>query len=489
MHLTFPTSRIGCFLPGPLTGYTETNTPAGLLLAGRFWNERTLPVSTLVTECVAACWRCARLLTKQTTGVSRGRVRFKGVRRVQTVMVIPSYWGRERAQGWRPGDAVYDHPTPLDGEGTLQRTLESLRVLRCRDFRVVVLAVPTNDEIAAAVEQRVGAIVYKAAAEQDVPMSVFGPSQLARVHEEIERRGLGYLKDLLRLRGYANVRNLCIFVPHVLGADTAVLIDDDEVFEDPDFMDKALEAVGRTLGGEPVYAVAGYYRQPDGGFLVPEPAEAWARAWGQIEAMNQAFKAYIGRPPRYKVTPFAFGGNLVLHRALFTRVPFDPGVPRGEDIDYVINARIFGFTVFLDRTLAIRHRPPPKTHPAWRRLREDVLRFVYEREKIRRQTGLPGTVRVRAEDFDPYPGAFLKDDLELRAERAARALAEAYRQRGDPEGAREALRTLELMRAALENPGDPFAGIVRLQQRWAELMGTLSRPELQRGLAQALARA
>uniref|UniRef100_UPI00257CA660 hypothetical protein n=1 Tax=Oceanithermus sp. TaxID=2268145 RepID=UPI00257CA660 len=312
----------------------------------------------------------------------------------KVALVIPSYWSRPRPEVWRPGDAVYDHPTPLDAEGTLHRTLESLRVLPRRDFRLVVLAVPTSDEIAPAVERRVETIVREAAAWLGVPWSVFGPSRLARVHAELERRGLGHLKDLLRLRGYANVRNLCVFVPHVLRADTVVLIDDDEIFEDPDFMDKALEAVGRTLGGESVYAVAGYYRQPDGGFLVPELAEAWARAWGQVEAMNRAFKAYIGRPPRYKVTPFAFGGNLVLHRALFTRVPFDPGVPRGEDIDYVINARIFGSKVFLDRTLAIRHRPPPKTHPAWRRLREDVLRFVYEREKIRRQTGLPGTVRV-----------------------------------------------------------------------------------------------
>lgn len=70
----------------------------------------------------------------------------------------------------------------------------------------------------------------------------------------------------------------------------------------------------------------------------------------------------------------------------------------------------------------------------------------------------------------------MKDDLELRAERAARALAEAYRRQGDPEGAREALRTLELMRAALDDPGDPFAGLVQLQQRWAELMGAFASP-------------
>ncbi len=404
----------------------------------------------------------------------------------KVTLVIPSYWSRPRPEVWRPGDAVYDHPTPLDAEGTLLRTLESLNVLARRDFEVVVLAVPTAAEIAPAVEARVGAIVRRAAATLDLPLHTFGPSHLKRLRRFLEGAGMGRLNDLISLRGYANVRNLCVLVPHLRGRDAAVLIDDDEVFEDPAFLDKALEVLGRRIDGTPVYAVAGYYRQPDGGFLVPEPTEAWARAWGQIERMNAAFEAFIGRPPRYKVTPFAFGGNLVLHRELFTRVPFDPGVRRGEDIDYVINARIFGFKVFLDRTLAVRHLPPPKTHPAWRRLREDVLRFVYEREKIRGQTDRPGTVRVRAEDFDPYPGAFLKDDLELKAEQAARALAEAYRREGDPEGAREALRTLELMRAALEDAGDPFGDLVRLQRRWAGLMEALARPELRRGLAPVL---
>ncbi|WP_456444939.1 hypothetical protein [Oceanithermus sp.] len=406
----------------------------------------------------------------------------------KVALVIPSYWSRPRPAVWQPGDAVYDHPTPLDAQGTLLRTLESLNVLARRDFEVIVLAVPTAAEITAAVEARVNAIVRRAATALDLPMYTFGPSQLQQVRRTLERAGLGPFNDLLRLRGYANVRNLCVFVPHLLGSDVAVLIDDDEVFEDPAFLDKALEVLGHRIDGTPVYAVAGHYRPPEGGYRIPEPREPWERAWGQVEHMNAAFEAFIGRPPRYKVTPFAFGGNLVLHRELFTRVPFDPGVRRGEDIDYVINARIFGFKVFLDRTLAVRHLPPPKTHPAWRRLREDVLRFVYEREKIRGQTGRPGTVRVRPEDFDPYPGAFLKDDLELKAERAARALAEAYRREGDPEGAREALRTLERMRAALEDPGDPFGDLVRLQRRWVRLLAAVERPGLRRALAQAITR-
>jgi len=48
---------------------------------------------------------------------------------MRKVVLIPTYWSRKKADGWREGDAVYDHPTPLDEEGTLARTLESMKLL------------------------------------------------------------------------------------------------------------------------------------------------------------------------------------------------------------------------------------------------------------------------------------------------------------------------------------------------------------------------
>ncbi len=385
-------------------------------------------------------------------------------------VVFPSYWARRKEEGWLPGDAVYDHPIPLDEEGTLLRALKSLEILESRDFEVVVLAIPTSEDIADAVEEKVKEIIREARREVAAPIHVFGSSHLRKIHAWLESAGGVGLRDLVRLRGYSHVRNLCILVPHILGSETAVLIDDDEVFEDPRFMDKALEVIGGTLNDEPVYAVAGYYLQPDGQYRVKKAFEPWMRHWDQVDRMNEAFDTFIGRPPRYKVTPFVFGGNMVIHRDLFTKVPFDPLVPRGEDIDYLINARMFGFKFFLDNTLAIKHLPPPKTHPAWRRLREDVFRFLFEREKIRRQRPLPGMMPVRPEDYDPYPGAFLKDDLESKVEGASRVLAEFYREKGDADGAEESLRTVALMREVLRDERNPFDDLLKLQARWERLM-------------------
>ena len=52
---------------------------------------------------------------------------------VKVTMAIPSYWARESAVGWKEGDAIYDHPTPLDREGTLLGAIRSVNILKDKD--------------------------------------------------------------------------------------------------------------------------------------------------------------------------------------------------------------------------------------------------------------------------------------------------------------------------------------------------------------------
>ena len=66
---------------------------------------------------------------------------------MKLTMVIPSYWTRERAEGGKEGDIVYDHPTPLDSEGTLLRAIESTGILKDKDFQLVIIAVANAEEI------------------------------------------------------------------------------------------------------------------------------------------------------------------------------------------------------------------------------------------------------------------------------------------------------------------------------------------------------
>jgi hypothetical protein len=156
---------------------------------------------------------------------------------MKTVMVIPTYWSRESAVGWQPGDAIYDHPTPLDEEGTLAKTLESLRILDNTDFSLVILACATAADIEAQVEHRVREITR--AADPPVETYVISHSHLHRFHEVLAQYAHEDLINVLSLRGYSNIRNMCLYVPYVMGAEIVIFIDDDEYFDDPLFVEKA----------------------------------------------------------------------------------------------------------------------------------------------------------------------------------------------------------------------------------------------------------
>ncbi len=389
---------------------------------------------------------------------------------MKVCMVIPSYWARESKDGWRAGDAVYDHPTPLDEDGTLLRALQSLDVLEDKDFQVVVIAAATAGDIEDRVEEKVAGIIDEASRTAGVDIKLFAPSHLGEIHGLLQSRGMDEYVPLLQLRGYSNIRNLCLFIAHALGSDLAVLIDDDEVFEDTQFIGKAKEFIGSVVGDSTAHAVAGYYLQSDGDNRTMKERSPWMEYWGQYKVMDEGFDRIIWTEPRLKETPFVFGGNMVIHRELFTVVPFDPDVPRGEDIDYLINARMFGFPFFLDNKLSIRHLPPPKSHPVWMQLREDIYRFIYERAKLEGQVEMEGMVRVAPEDLDPYPGRFLRSDLEEKIEGTCRLLSEEYLEQGDTAGSEEALRNIELARTDAVPKLDPFQRLCELQKRWQELM-------------------
>lgn len=402
---------------------------------------------------------------------------------MQVTMVIPSYWARKSRGGWKEGDATYDHPTPLDGEGTLKRALESIAKLEDKDFKVVVIAVATSEEIETQVERKVAGIIESVSSVAGVKVSLFGPSNLKKVHKLLMDEGKEEYIDLLQLKGYSNIRNLCVFIPHILGSDVAVLVDDDEVFEDPEFMSKAKEFIGKKIGGKRAVGIAGYYVQKDGGYHIKIPFRPWMKYWDQSERMNEAFDILMGTEPRLKETPLVFGGNMVIHKDLFTSVPFDPRVPRGEDIDFLINARMFGFTFFIDNQLSIKHLPPQKSHPTWLQVREDIHRFIYERAKIESQREVEGMTRVYPEDLDPYPGCFLKEDLMEKIEKSCKLLAEDYLTQGDTKGSEEALKNTAFAKNDAVPQHDPFQNLCDLQKRWKELMEYTNRMDLRSSMS------
>ena len=389
---------------------------------------------------------------------------------MRLAMVVPTYWGRRSSVGWQEGDLVFDHPTPLDGDDTLQRLLDSLSVLNDLDLRLAIVVVPTTPEVESEALERVEEIVERA--DPPVPTRLLTPGRMKAL-----KRAIGDDEDrfdaFYSLAGYAQVRNACLIAARLMVAEAAVLIDDDEVFEDAGFIGKVREGLARRHEGKPVLALAGYYLNPDGDYLLKKEEPTWGARWPKYATMDEGFSWFIGRAPRYKVVPFAFGGNYILHRDLYTSLPFDTRVTRGEDLDYLTMALMSGVPTVLDNELSIKHLAPPKSHPQWQQVRQDFIRFTYQRAKLSGDS--TELHKLRPEDFDPYPGLFLRDDLDERIAATTQALTDYYHSLGDVNAAEEAARNTEI--AAEADDPDAIDCFIRLRDLWREFMGRIGEIE------------
>ena len=392
---------------------------------------------------------------------------------MRTTLVIPTYWSRENNE-WHEGDAVYDHPTPINGNDTLGRTLESMKDLDNKKFKLVIPICPTCKDVEEESERRVREIIKNVGL--NIETYIFTAENLRRIQKILIEQGISEAdSNLLDIHGYSNVRNICLYVSHILSAEVTILIDDDEIFENSKFVDMAKEYIGKRIYGKSVYGVAGYYLNKYDEFYDDVTMVPWMTYWDRFGSKTKAFDKIISCDPRIKMTPFAFGGLMVIHKNLYKTVAFDPDVTRGEDIDYLINSKMFGFDFFLDNKLNIKHLPPKKNHPIWKRLREDVYRFLYEQAKIRSQYEVNNMTMVKANNFAPYPGDFLTDELEDKIFKTNILLALEYLADGDVEGCRESIKNIYLSKFDAVPTDDPFTAYRRVQRTWVKIIEMTSK--------------
>jgi hypothetical protein len=391
-------------------------------------------------------------------------------------LAIPTYWGPDGGADPDTGD-MYDHPTPLKSAGTLRRTLDSLAPLVGPGVRVAVVAAATHPGVASAVELRVRQVIEDP--PLPYPVTFFSTSHLEALRTLVAGRGQPSLTELLSLKGYGAIRNLTLILANLWDAGVLVSLDDDEVVEDPDFLDRLTEDLKILSLNEKIVGLAGVYVDAAGNLLAPEPDTPWARFWPKIKKMNDTWRELLEKNKTTPLprTPMALGGNMVIPQALYRLVPFDPRIPRGEDVDYVMNARLFGISFFLDPELRVLHLPPAKPHPRWRRLRQDVLRFAYARRKLRGQQARPGLAPLTPEELMPYPGAFLTEALEELVVRSHTLLALEYLAGGDGEGARQTLENITRFYRESEAPDNAWLNYLELAGRWQGLQAWLAQPE------------
>ena len=388
-------------------------------------------------------------------------------------IVFPMFWGRKKEKVVKDGDYFYDHPTALDDEGTIPPLFESMSVLKDREFDVIAVAGANHPSKADKVEKQANKLLNKYAGKAKVKLHYFSYSNLARLHDYLRELGKEDLIETISLVGYSPLRNACLVAAHILGKEIAVSIDDDCLFIEPDYVGRIKSKVLSDFEGKPIRAYCGPYITAKDTIYLDIPTAPHAVYWNVIEVMNESFRKYIVESPGMMESPFAIMGNIAVHRDFFSRVPLDPPMQRGEDMDWVMNAHICGERFIMDKYLVIKHDPPPRPYPTWRPLREDIYRFRYQQAKIANSKDGDGYHAVQRERYLPYPGTFFQDDFITRVTHACTILAGDYMAKKEPENAREALNNIHHAYYLAKPKTDPFQSFIAFQKKWEEMMGII----------------
>ncbi len=385
------------------------------------------------------------------------------------VIVIPTFVSARRRKDGGSILTTYDHMTPISQPGELGRCLKSLQKVRgIGQIVVLVASEPTIENQAA---EKVQATVSQF---PGLNVVVVGAPELALIQQRMEQLGLGKLAKEVGLSGYGAIRNLGLLVADTLGFDAVVFLDDDEVVDDPDFLQRAVYGLGKlTKKGIPILAKTGYYFNSDGSYLSKSQDRWYNHFWQQGKAFNKWITKAMHGPRLSRSNPVC-GGCLALHKEAFRRVSFDPWIPRGEDLDYLLDLRMYGSDIWFDNQWNLRHLPP-ETESEGNRFRQDIYRWLYEYRKMEYSRTQIDLLQVKPSSLEPYPGPFLEAGITKRIRLTAflRSLA-----RPDKKAYRKAARaaTGEATTYAQRNCAKYF----EFQFVWPELMARMENDQILR---------
>ena len=343
----------------------------------------------------------------------------------------------------------------------LTRLLNSLMILPKNRFRVLI--VNTNDPYDEKVTESINKTITKF--KKHSPIIQITKYDVDFLHDSLIKEGFNGIVEHINFKGFSNFRNIMLIVARCLRQKIIFMVDDDGVVEDKSLARRVVEFIGENIKGNVLYGKTGYYINEDDTPYLVQQSPKKRKLWLKETYINEALDQNLSTKNRFHKTFLAFGGVMVLHKKLFSKVPFDPNIKRGEDVDYVINAKQFGFQFLFDKKLKIKHLPPKKHVKYWDKLRQDIFRFVYEREKLKYFN------RIDLNSLEPYPAVFLKDDLEYRAVFTSINYAKRALKRKDYVFYKESFSNVELlykdakMHAVINAPR-----YFEFQKQWINLM-------------------
>ena len=330
--------------------------------------------------------------------------------------------------------APYSHPTALDCPNPpLVDCLNSLS--NCKGVGKIILVVATVDPV---IDVRADDRIREIAEQfPNLDITLFGTSETSSLFRRLEQLEMPKLIEALSIKSYGATRNIGCLVATILGYDSLIFLDDDEIVDDPDFMERATFGLGQAIHsggylfaksgiitdmtGDPFQMGTGHLKKGDDADiasmnkLMPRIKGHWADSfWKNQQLLNEAIARAL-KPPRMHRSTIAFGGCLAIHREMFTKVAFDPWIMRGEDVDYVINVRMHGGDVYIDDEWIIRHNSPETDRSPAQRFRQNIYRLIYEHRKIEFAKSQVDLAQVTAQSLDPYPGRCVSGSIALQA--------------------------------------------------------------------------
>ena len=327
-------------------------------------------------------------------------------------IVIPTFWGRgdnSGPLGWR---GPFDRSTPLDAKDPqLEACLASLDqvdgVLRV----IVLLAASAEDEPQA--RERVESIC---AAHPGLNPLVIGSQEASHVEHAVSRMAHHVAGETVSLHGYGAIRNMGLAVSAILGHDVVVFLGEDRVATDADFLLKAAWGLGSlTRQNLRVLVKSGFFLDEDGDPYASPNTEWSEKYWSKAADFNRVMERAQMEAPRITRSNHLCGGCCALHAAAWSKVPFDPYITRGEDLDYLLDLRANGLDVWFDNEWSVRTQSAGEQASAPALFMRDMYRWLYEQRKLDVMNARRDLRTITPESLMPYPAPWLSPQVRKRA--------------------------------------------------------------------------
>jgi len=195
------------------------------------------------------------------------------------------------------------------------------------------------------------------------------------------------LDDGLKFAPYSPARNLGIYCAvKFFDPEVIIFLDDDCLLLYPKKLATHLKLIGTKLNQKTIVAVSGLYKDI---LVFRQEKEELSKKimkvlYGMDSFLKRSFK--VKDDLRLEIMPpHMLGGALILSREVFSSIPFDPYVARGEDHAYALDLRGFlgGKNVAVrDNYFIVGHLKEDNQRKDDVNVLRDIFRFVYVRAKI-----------------------------------------------------------------------------------------------------------